>query len=102
MVAVSSAAAMRNKAQMSLWWLTYNNRHGRLHGVFIIEAASLISARIGAADNALDKGASFAEGHELDAEREARLPPGYIGTMLSRKEAARLLDRIERGDGKRR
>jgi hypothetical protein len=87
---------------MSLWWLTYNDRHGELHGVFITEAASLFSARMGAADSALDKGASFAEGHELDAVRSARIPPGYVGMMLSRKEAARLLDRIERGDGERR
>jgi hypothetical protein len=87
---------------MSLWWLTYNNRHGELHGAFIIEAASLLSARKGAADSALDKGASFAEGHELDAARSARIPPGYVGMMLSRKEAARLLDRIERGNGNRR
>jgi hypothetical protein len=85
---------------MSLWWLTYN-RHGRLHSVFIIEAASLNSARTGAADNALDKGVSLAGGHELDAARSARIPPGYVGMMLSCKEAARLLDKIEGGDGKR-
>ena len=71
--------------------LTYNNRHGRLHGVFIIETASLLSARMGAADSALDEGASFAEGQELDAARSARIPLGYVGMMLSRKEAARLL-----------
>ena len=45
---------------------------------------------------------SFVEGHELDADQAARIPPGYVGMMLSRKEAARLLDRIERGGGKRR
>lgn len=86
---------------MSLWWLTYN-RHGRLHGLVIVEAASLISACVGVADNALDKGVSFVEGHELDAEHERRIPPGYVGMMLSRKEAEQLLKRIERGDGKRR
>jgi hypothetical protein len=63
---------------MSLWRLTYN-RYGRLHGVVIVEAASLISACVGVADNALDKGVSFVEGHELDAERERRIPPGYVG-----------------------
>ena len=86
---------------MSLWWLSYN-RHGRLHGVVIVEAASLMSACGGVADNALDKGASFVEGHELDAERAAWIPPGYVGMMLSQKEAGQLLNRIERGDGKRR
>jgi hypothetical protein len=49
---------------------------------------------MGAADSALDEGASFAEGQELDAARSARIPPGYGGMMLSRKEAARLLNRI--------
>jgi hypothetical protein len=86
---------------MSLWWLTYN-RHGRLHGVVIMEAASLISACIGVADDALGEGVSFVEGHELDEERAARIPPGYVGTMLSRKEAGQLHEGIERGDGKRR
>jgi hypothetical protein len=33
---------------MSLWWLAYNDRHGGLYGAFIIEAASLLSARKGA------------------------------------------------------
>jgi hypothetical protein len=70
-----------------------------VHGVVIVEAASLISACANVADNALDKGV---EGHELDAERAARIPPGYVGMMLSQKEAGQLLNRIERGDGKRR
>jgi hypothetical protein len=87
---------------MSLWWLTYNDRRGRLHGAFIIEAASLTSARMSAADNALDIGVSFAEGHEVDAARSALIPPGYIDMMLPRKEAAGLLDRIKRGGSKTR
>jgi hypothetical protein len=40
---------------MSFKWLTYNRR-ARLHGVVIVEAASLNSACVGVADNALDKG----------------------------------------------
>jgi hypothetical protein len=86
---------------MSLWWLTYN-RHGRLHGVVVVEAASLISAYIGVADNALEKGVSFVEGHELDAARSALIPPGYVGMMLSQKESRQLFHRIERSDDKRR
>jgi hypothetical protein len=86
---------------MSFWWLTYNRR-GRLHGVIVVEAASLISARVGVAGNALDKGVSFVEGHELDAERASRIPPGYVGMPLSQKEAGQLLKRIERRDDKRR
>jgi hypothetical protein len=42
-------------------------------------------------------GVTFAEGHELDADHAARVPRNRIGTMLSRDEAAALLDRIERG-----
>jgi hypothetical protein len=49
---------------MSRWWLTYNRRD-RLHGVVIVEAASLISACVGVADSALDKDVSFVEGHDL-------------------------------------
>ena len=81
-VAVSGAVVTCNKARMSLWLLTYNNRHGRLHGVFIIEAASLFSARMGAADSALDEGASFAEGQELDAA-----PVGANSARLCRHDA---------------
>ena len=33
-------------------------------------------------------------------EKSARIPPGYVGMMLSRKEAARLLDRIGGKGGK--
>jgi predicted thioesterase len=86
---------------MSFWWLTYNRR-GRLHGVVVVETASLISACVGVADNALDKGVSFVEGHELDAEHVAGIPPGYVGMMLSHKEARQLLNRMERHDDKRR
>jgi hypothetical protein len=87
---------------MSIWWLTYNRR-GRLRGVVIVEAASLACACVDVADNnALDKGVSFVEAHELDTERAARIPPGYVGMMPSHKEAGQFLNRIERGDDKRR
>jgi hypothetical protein len=76
--------------------VTYN-RHGRLHGVVIVEATSLISE-----DNALDKGVSFVKGHELDTERTARITPGYVGMMLPHKEARQHLNRVELGDDKRR
>jgi hypothetical protein len=82
---------------MSLWWLTYKRR-GRLHGGGGVEAASLISACIGVADNALEKGISFVEGHELDAAQSALIPLGYVGMMLSQKESAQLFHRIERDD----
>jgi hypothetical protein len=86
---------------MAFWSLTYN-RCDRLHGVVVVEAALLISACVGVADNAIDKGVSFVEGHQLDAECAARIRPGYVGMMLSQKEAGQLLNRIERRDDKRR
>jgi hypothetical protein len=81
---------------MSLWWLVYN-RNDQVLGVVIIEAASLVSARMRAALGGLDVDATFAEGHELDAKRAAQVQARFVGRVLSRKEAAGLLDRVERG-----
>ncbi len=85
-------------------WLVYK-RDDQLLGVVIVEAASLIGARMRASLDGLDANATFAEGHELDDERAARVPARDVGRMLTRKEAAALLDKIERpkrAGGKRR
>jgi hypothetical protein len=79
---------------MALFWLCYRNS-GQV-SVAIIDAPSLIHARMRAALDGRDAGATFAEGHELDADHAARVPRSRIGTMLSRDEAAALLDRFER------
>jgi hypothetical protein len=81
---------------MALFWLCYRES-GQL-SVVIIEAPSLIHARMRAALDGTDAGATFAEGHQLDADHAARVPRNRRGTMLSRDEAAALLDRIDRGD----
>lgn len=47
------------------------------------------------------KSVLFVEGHKLEAKRVARLPPSYVGMMLSRKEAGQLLNGIERRNDKR-
>jgi hypothetical protein len=47
----------------------------------------------------LGVGPMFAEGHMLDAATAARIPQDLVGRMLSRKEAANLLERIEREAG---
>jgi hypothetical protein len=81
---------------MALFWLCYR-KSGQV-SVAIIEARSLIHARMRTALDGLDAVAIFAEGHQLDADHAARVPRSRIGTMLSRDEAAALLDRIERGE----
>ena len=81
---------------MALFWLCYR-KSGQV-SVAIIAAPSLIHARMRAALDGTDAGATFAEGHELDADHAARVPRSRIGTVLSRDEAAALLDRIERGE----
>jgi hypothetical protein len=90
---------------LPLWLLCYR-RSGKIE-IAIVRGASLMHARLRAALDGIDADATFAEGRELDAERAARVRPGYLGRMLSREEAAGLLDRIGRapkspGRGKRR
>jgi hypothetical protein len=57
---------------MALFWLCY--RESGQVSVAIIEAPSLIHARMRAALGGMDAGATFAEGHELDADHAARVP----------------------------
>jgi hypothetical protein len=47
-----------------MWWLTYR-RSGKVVGVVVIEAPSLIDVRMCAALEAVEAGVDFAEGHEL-------------------------------------
>jgi hypothetical protein len=89
-----SISRKRRERFMSLWCLWYR-RSGQIE-VAIVQGASLMHARLGAALDGIDADATFAEGHKLDAERVGQVPPRYIGRMLSRKEAAVVLDRIGR------
>jgi hypothetical protein len=57
---------------MALFWLCYRES-GQL-SVVIIEAPSLIHARMRAALDGTDARATFAEGHQLDADHAARVP----------------------------
>src|ERR1700729_3983632 len=52
--------------QMSHYWLTYGSADG-LVGVVIMEAPSMLQARMNAAVRSIAAGAPFAEGHELSA-----------------------------------
>jgi hypothetical protein len=80
---------------MSLWWLCYR-QSGEIK-VVIVEATSLIFARMHVSLAQSDEDASFVEGYELDEGHSALVPARYIGSMLSRRSAATLLDRLERG-----
>jgi hypothetical protein len=58
---------------VSLFWLTYK-RKGRLVGVVIMEAGSLIFARFKAGLQEIDGSAEFAEGHQLDKATAKYVP----------------------------
>ena len=77
-----------------MWWLCFE-RDGRLLGVAIVEAYSLVAARMRAALQGLGNGGTFTEGHVLDTRCCARLRPADTGRMLSPQEADALLDRFE-------
>jgi hypothetical protein len=79
---------------MSLWWLRYD-RGGKLHGIAIIDASSLVAARMRAWLDGIDGGADFFEGHELDDKTSAAMPAHLTGRLLAPKQAAALLDRID-------
>jgi hypothetical protein len=80
---------------MSLWWLCYR-QSGEIK-VILVEATSLIFARMHISLAHTDKDATFVEGYELDEAHSALVPARYIGSVLSRRSAATLLDRLERG-----
>jgi hypothetical protein len=80
---------------MGLYWLTYKC-NGRLTGVTILSADSLMAARMRASANGISKGAMFEQGHLLDAQIATQLPQNVLGRMLERREAVELLAQIER------
>jgi hypothetical protein len=82
---------------VSRFWLTYRDLAGRLTGVVIFDAPSLLLAGLQVGADGLDEGMRFSEGHELDGDSSALVPPDMIGRMLSREETASLIRRIEQG-----
>jgi hypothetical protein len=78
---------------MPHFWMNYRDS-GRLVGVVIMDAPSLIQAGLKAI-RGVGAGATFADGHELTADQVALVPAGKIGRMLSADEAERLLANLE-------
>jgi hypothetical protein len=70
----------------SLFCLRYRLHNGSL-GVVIIEAGTLLEARMFAAIDGLDRLGNFSEGYDLNTHR-AMVPNNAIGRMLSPGEAA--------------
>ena len=90
LLALKAAPAQR----MLYFWLTYGSAGG-LVGVVIMEAPSVLQARMNAAVQSIAAGAPFAEGHELSARLMASVPPTQVGRMLSGAEAAELICRLD-------
>jgi hypothetical protein len=70
-----------------MWWLSFLDG-----GVVIIQASSLIHARMLAAQHGLGWTLYFANGHFINPERAALIPDDSIGRMLSPDEAGQLRD----------
>jgi len=80
---------------MRLYWLVY--RKDDLTIVQVVQAYSLVAARLRADITTPRLGLRLVAGHELDEATAARVPKNMIGRMLNKAEAERLLGRIARG-----
>jgi hypothetical protein len=81
-----------------LFWLAY--RQGGLACVLILDASSLISARLKASLQTSGIDEHFVSGFEF--EREQNVPAKVVGRLLSQAEALQVMKRLERAIPKKR
>ena len=72
-----------------MWWVSFR-RGGDLTGVAIIEAPTILHARMRLAVRGIGNPADFSEGKEVDVERAALVPREFMGRLLLPDEAQKL------------
>jgi hypothetical protein len=78
----------------AMWWLSFRG------GVVIVEAASLIHARLLAAQCEFSRASEFVAGYFIDPDRAALIPNYSIGRMLSPVEVRELVKLLKYGPHK--
>jgi hypothetical protein len=74
-----------------MWWLSFRDGSAA-----VIEATSLLHARMLAAVHKIGRVGQFVDGYELSPELEALIPEDCIGRLLSRDDAWQLYDQLAR------
>jgi hypothetical protein len=70
--------------------LDYCHPDGRFAGAAVIEASTLVSARMTAAVYGLNDRLKFASGHELDDASAREIPENMVGRLLDDRDLRRL------------
>jgi hypothetical protein len=81
---------------MGLWMLSFGDR-----GAAIVEAESIVHARLRVAVKGLVRASSFVGGCQIDPELIPLLPDESIGRKLSREDASELLELLKHGSPRR-
>jgi len=81
---------------MGLWMLSFGDR-----GAAIIEAETMIHARLRVAVNGLVRASSFIGGCQIDPEFIPLIPDESIGRKLSREHSSELLELLKHGPPRR-
>jgi hypothetical protein len=84
---------------MPCFLLTFGDASRPPVGAVIIQAPSMLQARMTAVVRRLAPGVPFGEGLKLTAKMMTTIPPEEIGRMMSGVEAAELILRLVRDRG---